>query len=87
MLRIAKTKELASSVAAALFFAPEVFIPKSEATPNGGVPENQVSGELEQEEEETFSSCHSCTESKQPQVSCSSLDLQKNSNFLLASLR
>lgn len=88
MLRVVKTKELASSVAAALFFAPEVFIPKLEATTNGSVLDHQLSLELEPEEEEPFSPCHSYSENKQPQGSCSWFsDLQKNSNGLLVTLR
>ncbi|PKU84633.1 hypothetical protein MA16_Dca015492 [Dendrobium catenatum] len=83
VLRVVKTKELASSVAAALFFPPEVFIPKLEATTNGSVRDYQLSSELEKEEEEPFSPCHSYSENKKPQGSCSWFsDLQKNSNEL-----
>ncbi|KAI0518851.1 hypothetical protein KFK09_006287 [Dendrobium nobile] len=88
VLRVVKTKELASSVAAALFFPPEVFIPKLEATTNGSVRDHQLSSELEKEEEEPFSPCHSYSENKKPQGSCSWFsDLQKNSNGLLVTLR
>ncbi|XP_020580323.1 uncharacterized protein LOC110024604 [Phalaenopsis equestris] len=89
VLRIVKTKELASSIAAALFFAPEVFLPKLETTPNGSILKHQVSPEQGQEVEEPSSPCHSFTESKQRQGSCSSCftDLPKNTNDLHVSLR
>ncbi|KAK8968254.1 hypothetical protein KSP40_PGU008337 [Platanthera guangdongensis] len=85
VLRIVKTKELASSIAAALFFAPSVFIPDVDTTANGNALEHQVSQTPEQE---PFS-CHSYTDSKQLQGACSlcRLDVQNNINDSLVSLR
>ncbi|XP_073117626.1 protein TRANSPARENT TESTA 9 isoform X2 [Elaeis guineensis] len=48
ILHIFKTKDLASSIAATLFYPPEVFVTKFESPPNGYVPEHRVSKELQQ---------------------------------------
>ena len=40
ILRIVKTKDLASTITATLFYPPEAFIPKSQATPNAYVREH-----------------------------------------------
>ncbi|KAG0475216.1 hypothetical protein HPP92_014902 [Vanilla planifolia] len=87
VLRIVKTKELASSLAAALFFVPEVFVPVSESTPNGTVLELEVSQKIRKHK--LCCPCHSFTESSQQQASCSSfhLDLQTNGNGSHCSLR
>lgn len=82
VLRIVKTKELASSVAAALFLTPWVFLP-NDPTTNGNALEQQVPLKSEQER---FSS-HSYAERMQDHRSPCHLDLQNNINDSFVSLR
>ncbi|KAJ8634527.1 hypothetical protein MRB53_008794 [Persea americana] len=50
ILRIVKTKDLASSISAAFFCPPEAFTPKSESKPNGYVSDHDLPHENQQQD-------------------------------------
>ncbi|PKA51374.1 hypothetical protein AXF42_Ash002739 [Apostasia shenzhenica] len=86
VLRIVKTKELASSIAAALFFAPDAFVPKSEITTNGDSLQHLVSVQFEQQGSST---CSRLSESNTLRSPCSlqHFSFQDTCNSVHLSLR
>ncbi|KAF2309881.1 hypothetical protein GH714_005477 [Hevea brasiliensis] len=72
ILRIVKIKDLANTIAAALFCPAEVFIPKSEAKLNGHVSGHSYMNEIQQSERENVTEVDACPIASLPALAGSS---------------
>ncbi|XP_021665915.2 protein TRANSPARENT TESTA 9 isoform X2 [Hevea brasiliensis] len=72
ILRIVKIKDLANTIAAALFCPAEVFIPKSEAKLNGHVSGHSYMNEIQQSEGENVTEVDACPKASLPALAGSS---------------
>ncbi|WCJ42307.1 Protein TRANSPARENT TESTA 9 [Euphorbia peplus] len=92
ILRIVKIKDLANTIAAALFCPPEVFIPKSEAKLNGHMSDHNHVGDAQQTEINNITGLDNCLKVSVPSSASSSQVhpedfLEQNSCSSLQTLR